>query len=116
MGGFAAHFACGFSSFGGVDTRFLIIVLEDFARGSLIISNDNTGFVCCWFSIKKLRTIDNINRKITSKQSAARAGSLYGFRLLLVLVRPVQRRFRPRSLQRLAVLIRLAAHGESFLH
>ena len=45
MGGFAAHFACGFSSLGGVGTRFLIILLEDFARESLIISNDHRGLL-----------------------------------------------------------------------
>jgi len=30
-----------FSSFGRVDTRFLIVFLEDFARDSLIFCNDD---------------------------------------------------------------------------
>ena len=40
LGSFAAHFACGFSSFGGVDSRSLIVFPEDFARESLLISDD----------------------------------------------------------------------------
>ena len=41
MGGFAAQFACGLSSFGGMGTRFLIVLLEYFARESSIVSDDS---------------------------------------------------------------------------
>ena len=41
MGGEAAHFWCPFVEFGRDGPRFLMVFLEDFARASLIISNDN---------------------------------------------------------------------------
>ena len=34
-------FGALFSSFGGVDSRYLMVFLEDFARESLIVSDDN---------------------------------------------------------------------------
>ena len=41
MGGEAANFWCPFASFVRVATRFLIVFLKDFAKESLITSDDN---------------------------------------------------------------------------
>ena len=40
----------GFSSFGGVEFRYLTICLEDVAWESLIIPEDNTRIVCFFFN------------------------------------------------------------------
>ena len=45
-GGFAAHFACGFFEFWGVEFRFLIIFSEEFAKLSLILARDNIEYFC----------------------------------------------------------------------
>ena len=42
MGGFAAHFACGFFEFWGVEFRFLLIFSEEFAKLPLILARDNS--------------------------------------------------------------------------
>ena len=41
VGGFAAHFACGFFEFWRGGTRSRIVFLEVFARGPLITAHDN---------------------------------------------------------------------------
>ena len=43
VGGFAAHFACGFFEFWRGGTRSRIVSLEVFARRPLILSDDNTN-------------------------------------------------------------------------
>ena len=47
VGGFAADFACGFFEFwkGGMLSR--IVFLEVFARGPLILSDDNRVLITC---------------------------------------------------------------------
>ena len=44
VGGFAAHFACGFFEFWRGGTRSRIVYLEVFAKFSLILADDNSAF------------------------------------------------------------------------
>ena len=46
VGGFAAHFACGFFEFGRGGTRWRIIFLEALQSAKLTLSNDNKKHDC----------------------------------------------------------------------
>ena len=51
VGGFAAHFACGFFELWMGGTRSRIVFLEVFARGPLILSDDTRS----WAKLRSVR-------------------------------------------------------------